>query len=207
MREFEAARATSGAVMYMHQVDIARYPNATKLLQGLEGKLKGTQILDAYLDACTADDQKDARLARKIALQKGLKWAAGPMVSVHQGLIRAPVGGEIVDACGFLPTFSKKVDRVIVTSVWFDAYEFGSDFDRPKNAHRLTRTVLHETVHWVREVAGASDEIQVGGHYNGHLEEAGHYFETRAYGSANICTAAEIEDALFSIRTYPPKSP
>ena len=65
-------------------------------------------------------------------------------------------------------------------------------------AARLVRTTLHEVVHWVREMAGASDQALVGGLINGHYEEAGHYFERLAYGAPNVCTDGELLDARMT---------
>ena len=64
---------------------------------------------------------------------------------------------------------------IIVTHIWFDAYETCGETDRAKNAERLTRTVLHEAVHWVRDAVGVDEDITEGG-YKGTAEEADHFF-------------------------------
>jgi hypothetical protein len=112
--------------------------------------------------------------------------------------LKVPEGGKIVEACGFTDTFGK-TPFIIITYVWFDAYEFGIDSEREKNATRLIRTLLHETVHWVRETIGADDQITVGGRFRGHMEEAGRYFESRAFATPSLCNDAEILDALTAI--------
>lgn len=169
--------------------------------RGIEGTLKGQpKIRDAFLDACMADDQfQSPKVAEKLAKDRALRWATGPLVDVHEGLIKPPVQGRIVDACGFTDTFGLRKPFVIITSFWFDALEFGFDLDPNRAGNRLMRTLLHELVHWVRDQAKASDEILVGG-YKGHYKEAGHVFEENAYGTANICTENEIWDAILSRR-------
>lgn len=186
--------------MFMDPIDMKIYPKSTKLLQTLGTTLKkDTKVLDAFLQACTADDQsKPPTVAKKIAIEQALRWSTGPRVDVHQGFVRATADGKVVDACGYQPPFGSAM-LLIITSIWFDAYEFGTDVDRPRNAHRLTRTVLHEAVHWVRQQAHASDQILIGGGYKGHYEEAGHVFEEWAYGSTNICTEDQLLDAMASI--------
>ena len=185
----------------MDQSDIKKYPKAAKFIQGIEGALKlQPKIRNAFLDACMADDQfQSTKVAEKLAKEKALRWAAGPLVDVHEGLIRPPVAGQVVDACGFTDTFGFRKPFVIITSYWFDAFEFGFDVDPDRAGNRLMRTLLHELVHWVRDQAKASDQILVGG-YKGHYQEAGHVFEEAAYGTANICTENEVWDAILSRR-------
>jgi hypothetical protein len=186
----------------MDPSDMKKYPKCTQLIKTLESSLKGKRrILDAFIEACTADDQNQSPIvAERIAREQALRWATGPRVDVHEGLIRPPVAGKIVDACGFTDTFGK-TPFVIVTSFWFDAVEFGFDVDPDRSANRLTRTLLHELVHWVRNEANASDEILVGGALKGHYREAGEVFEEMAFGSANICTDDEVWAAILSRRT------
>ena len=187
--------------VHMDPSDIQKYPKSARYIQGIEGTLKGQpKIRDAFLDACMADDQfQSPKVAEKLAKDRALRWAAGPLVDVHEGLIKPPVQGRIVDACGFTDTFGLRKPFVIITSFWFDALEFGFDLDPNRAGNRLMRTLLHELVHWVRDQAKASDEILVGG-YKGHYKEAGHVFEENAYGTANICTENEIWDAILSRR-------
>lgn len=184
--------------MLMHKDDTARYPRCAALLQRKPGAIKGTRIFDAFIEACTVGEQSDAAKARKIAVNEGLRWAAGPMVEPRPGLIKAPALGEITEACGFFPAFFRPFDRVLVTDIWFKAYEHGLASDQGAAAARLVRTTLHEVVHWVREMAGASDQALVGGLINGHYEEAGHYFERLAYGAPNVCTDGELLDARMT---------
>ena len=187
--------------MHMDQSDIKKYPKTAQFIQGIEGTLKlQPKIRNAFLEACMADDQfQSPKVAEKLAKEKALRWAAGPQVDVHEGLIKPPVEGQIVDACGFTDTFGFRKPFVIITSFWFDAFEFGFDVDPDRAGNRLMRTLLHELVHWVRDQAKASDQILVGG-YKGHYKEAGHVFEELAYGTANICTENEIWDAILSRR-------
>jgi hypothetical protein len=183
--------------VFINNEDKKIYPKSVKLLQGLDLALD-PKVRKAFLDACVADDQfKPLAEARRLA-REALTWGTGPRVDVRQGLVRATDAGEVVDGCGYHPPFGAAM-VVIITSFWFDAYEFGTEVDRPRNAERLIRTLLHETVHWVRHHAGASDQILIGGGYKGHYEEAGHVFERWAYGSDNVCTTAHLLDALASI--------
>jgi hypothetical protein len=180
----------------MDPTDMKRYPKGALLLRSLETTLKGKpKVRDAFLRACTEDDQtQPTKVAEDIALKKALRWAVGPRVDVHEGMIKATESGKVVDACGFQSPFGSG-QLLIITSFFFDAHEFGIDEERGKNASRLTRTVLHEAVHWVRQEARASDEIAVGG-FKGSYKEAGHVFEEWAYGTANICTDEELFDAM-----------
>ena len=93
--------------MFMGPTDMKKYPKTTQFIQGIEGTLKGQpKIRNAFLEACVADDQdQSTKVAEKLAKEKALRWATGPRVDVHEGLIRPPVQGEIVDACGFTDTF------------------------------------------------------------------------------------------------------
>jgi hypothetical protein len=186
----------------MNPTDMKKYPKSTKFIQGIEGALKGQpKIRSAFLDACMADDQtQSTAVAEKLAKEKALRWAAGPIVDVHAGLIKPPVQGQIVEACGFTDTFGLHKPFVIITSFWFDAFEFGFDVDPNRAGNRLMRTMLHELVHWVRDQVKASDEILVGGGYRGHYREAGHVFEEAAYGTSNICTEDEVWSAILSRR-------
>ncbi|MBR0870714.1 hypothetical protein JQ633_10120 [Bradyrhizobium tropiciagri] len=189
--------------MFLVPTDMQKYPKVTKFMQGIDGALKGQpKIRNAFFEACMADDQfQPTKVAEKFA-KTALTYAAQPRVDVAQGLIRPPVQGEIVDACGFTDTLGVSFGRkpyVIVTSFWFDAFEEGYDVDPTRAGNRLMRTLLHELVHWVRNEAKASDEILIGG-YKGHYQEAGHVFEEWAYGSANICTESEIWNAILSRR-------
>jgi hypothetical protein len=186
--------------VFMDPIDMNKYPQSTKFIMGIEGALKGQpKILNAFLEACMADDQfQSPKVAEKLAKQKALRWAAGPRVDVPGGLLKVPVQGQIVEACGFTDTFGK-TPFVIVTSFFFDAFEFGFDVDPNRAGNRLMRTLLHELVHWVRNEAKASDQILVGG-FKGHYKEAGHVFEETAYGSANICTDDEVWNAILSRR-------
>jgi len=177
--------------MWMHNDAIKKYPRCANLLQTLNGTLS-TKERDAFLAACTADNQKDRKAAESIARQKALKWSIGPKVVVHDGLLK--IG---TDACGFQPLGPNfgPGQELVVTSIFFDAFEFGSSADHANNAERLKAIVLHEAVHWVRQEAKASDVI-----YEGlDIHEPGQFFERLAYGKVH-CTDAEINDALGSMR-------
>lgn len=180
--------------------DIKKYPACTKLLQALPVRLKGGPVLKAFLRACSEGAPKPAA-AEKIARDKALRWGENPLISIKEDMSRIPLGdGEIGEACGYTPPFDGSRHLVLITAIWFDAVEFGSSADRPANESRLVRTFLHEAVHWVRDKAGAPDTIQIGGSYKGTAVEAGHQFEEWAYGSSNICTRAELWDAISSQR-------
>jgi hypothetical protein len=185
--------------MFLDAADMKQFPKCTQVLQHLEVTLRGRpKVLNAFLRACMADDQgQPPRVAEGIARSRALRWGTGPRIDVLQGTIRAPAGGQIVDACGFHNTFGN-FNQLEVTSVWFDGVEFGSNADLVKNIERLTITVLHEAVHWVRQEAGATDDIRTGGKYKGGSSyEAGGWFETEALGR-RVCTPDELSDAILS---------
>ena len=110
-------------------------------------------------------------------------------------------GGGFGSACGYHSSFdkafnSKAKSKIMITSFWFDRVEYGSMADLPKNEHRLTTTFLHEAVHWVREEAGAPDEIDIS--YKEPPKEAGRYFEELAFDISNVCTEPDIWDSMLS---------
>jgi hypothetical protein len=150
------------------------------------------KVIKAFIDACTADAQigSGAGAAEKFARQ-ALTWATPPVVRPSKTLLRGTS-----PMCGLF----FKGDLVDVTDIYFNAFEFGSEPDRNNNARRLTTTVLHEAVHWVRRRAGATANVFMG--FGG--EEAGDAFERLAFGQgSNVCTIgrnSEVEDALFSVR-------
>lgn len=190
--------------MWMHSDDVKNYPKCVELLQTLPVKLKKRkEVLDAFLMACSLGAPKPAA-AKKIALTQALKWGAGPALIVHDGLLNVPTGGGAIGhACGYHSSFDKAFNpkaksKILITSFWFDGFEFGTSVDRAKNEHRLTTTFLHEAVHWVREEAGAPDEIELS--FKEPPREAGHYFEELAFGISNVCTEPELWDALLSQR-------
>jgi hypothetical protein len=183
--------------MHMGPEDMKKYPDCTKLLQHLKITPK---ILNAFLESCKADALNGASPARvEHVARTALLWGGAPLVDVHAGDLNVPVLGNVGPACGFTNTFGKGDPFIIVTHIWFDAYENCGEADRLKNAARLTRTLLHEMVHWVRDKVKADDDITIGG-FKGTPEEAGHFFEMKAYGSRNICNEAEIKDAIASMR-------
>jgi hypothetical protein len=188
--------------MFMSREDLNNYPKCAKLLAALAGTVRGQpKVFNAFLDACTADDQtQPAKVAKTLALTKALPWGPGPRIDVTVD-IKATDSGKIVEACGYQVPFKLKgrPDIIQITSAWFDAVEFGI-VDTQKNTGRLTRTLLHELVHWVRQEAGASDDVQIGGSYKGRAMEAGHYFEQNAFGTPNVCTTDNVLDALLSRR-------
>lgn len=191
--------------MQMYKDDMKKYPKCAALIRALESTLKGNQkVLNAYLQACMEDDQNKSAAAAGQVARKALKWATAPQIELKEGLIEAPVAGEFSDACGFHNTFGKALGTgkhlIVITSIWFDAFEFCSaETDRRDNARRLTATLLHETVHWVREEADASNLLLVGG-FKGHYQEAGRTFEEWAFGSPSVCTDADLHDAILSMR-------
>jgi hypothetical protein len=184
--------------MIMSNDLMATYPRGTKLLQNLESSLKADKpVFDAWLKACMSEVQrKSPKVARKIALEKALRWASGPAIVVREGLITIKGTAAEHGACGFQPAFMGPGHILLITSVWFDAYEYClTDSDRKKNARRLTTTVLHEAVHWVRQEAEAYDDIEDDDHIP---QDAGSMFERWAFGKMN-CNLEEITDALASI--------
>jgi hypothetical protein len=179
--------------MRMNGNDIKKYPKCTKLLQGLEKDLmKQPKVLKAWLDACTADVQRqDPKVAKRIALTQALKWNAGPMIDVRPGMIKIP-GSDGDMACGYQPPFDSGKNFLWITSFWFDGFEYClMDYECKKNAHRLTTTVLHESVHWVRQEARAYDDVED--------KDAGDMFEKWAFGKS-VCTNDDVLEAMLSIR-------
>ncbi len=184
--------------MRMYKSEMQKYPECVKLIQHLETRVKGQpKVLEAFLRACTADDQPKKSNAKTVALQC-LKWAVDPLVVVS-ATGQAVADGQAVDACGFHNTLLG-VNQLEIIQVWWDGYEFGSPSDRIRNAHRITTTLLHEAVHWVRDTVGASDEIAPPT-FRDFPEEAGHFFERLAFGKPNVCTVEELDDAILSVRT------
>ena len=184
--------------MRMYKSEMQKYPECVKLIQHLETRVKGQpKVLEAFLRACTADDQPKKSKAKTVALQC-LKWAVDPLVVVSASG-QAVADGQAVDACGFHNTLLG-VNQLEIIQVWWDGYEFGSPGDKIKNAHRITTTLLREAVHWVRDTVGASDEIAPPT-FRDFPEEAGHFFERLAFGKPNVCTADELDDAILSVRT------
>jgi hypothetical protein len=181
----------------MDPEDMKKYPDCTKLLQHLVIPAK---VLNAFLEACKADDLRGASPARVEHIARtALRWGGAPLVDVHAGDLKVPALGNVGLACGFTNTFGKGDPFVIVTHIWFDAYENCGEADRAKNAARLTRTMLHEMVHWVRDQVRADDDVTIGG-FKGTPQEAGHFFEMNAYGSHNVCNDADMKDAIASMR-------
>ena len=185
--------------MKMSDDDIKKYPDCAKLIQNIRTSV-APKVRDAFFDACKADylDGADPAHIDRVS-HMALVWGQPPILSVHQGELKVPERGKITLACGFTDTFPGHKPFIIVTHIWFDAYETCTEADRATNAIRLTRTALHETVHWVRDAVGADEDITAGG-FRGTPEEAGHYFEMQAYGSSNICTEAEIKAAIATMR-------
>lgn len=183
--------------MFMSKEQMEMYPLSTKLLQSLETTLKANRpVYDAWLKACMSEVQRqDPKIAKKIALEKALRWATGPRVEVKQGLITIRGTEAAHGACGFQPAFLGPGHVLLITSIWFDAYEFGTEVDRKDNARRLTTTVLHEAVHWVRQEAKAYDDIEDDARIP---QDAGSMFEKWAFGATN-CNLDEISDAIASI--------
>ena len=189
--------------MILGEEDRKKYPNCTRLLTNLGSTVRAQpDVLKAFLDVCKADDQfKSTDQQVEAIAQRALRWSTPPTIEVEKGLIKAVAGGKSVEACGWNNSFRTPV-LIEITSFWFDAFEFGSPADRAKNTVRLTRTVLHELVHWVRNEAGASDDALDGSLFRGgHYREAGELFEERAFGVASLCNDNELGDAILSRRT------
>jgi Metallopeptidase toxin 3 len=201
--------------MFLDHDDAKRYPKCKGLMMKLEGTLKHQpQVLKAFLDICKAADQplpdKDVE---KIAREKALRYGVGPRVKLRDGLFKAASGGDVVQACGFNNGFDHILHSnlpvyIEITSFWFDAFEFGYEPERA--GRRLTITLLHELIHWVRDLTNASDEVRVsssilasGELVRGQTWEPGFLFEQTAYGIKNNCNEDEIFDAMISFRKRP----
>jgi hypothetical protein len=188
--------------MFMDPADVKKFPKSVQFLRGVNATLtRKPKIRDAFFKACKADAQRrPTKVAEQLA-RNALAFGGPPRVDVVPGLLRVPVEGSVVDACGFTNEFgavfhSGATPFVQITSFFFDAVEDGFDPDPDRAGNRLMRTVLHELVHWVRGAANASDGILVGSD----LKEAGHVFENWAYGTSNICTDDEVWAAILSRR-------
>jgi hypothetical protein len=196
-----AAGRQKEMAMFMLKDDMTKFPRCTALLKNLDATLKGRpKVLDAFLEVCKAGDQlKSTPQQVEVIARRALKWGTPPRLEVAEGMVKGVAMGHSFEGCGWNNDFGK-TPFLVVTSFWFDAFEFGI-VDRDKNAERLTRTVLHETVHWVRSEAGATDDAMDGSLFGkGQLREAGELFEERAFGVASVCTNAELLDAILSRR-------
>jgi hypothetical protein len=201
--------------MFLDPDDVKKYPRCKVFISEIENNLKKEpNLLKVFLETCKADEQpKPASVVEKIAREQALRYGAGPRIKVEEGLVQAVSDGVVSPACGWnngLGNVLNKKNKVFIemTSLWFDALEFGVDPVRAGN--RLRRTLLHELVHWVRDMTGASDTIQVGSSLRtdgsfvrGEAVECGHLFEERAFGSRNICNDDERFDAMTSFRKRP----
>src|SRR4029434_3051584 len=107
--------------MWMHNDSVKKYPKCAALLQSLNGVLSKKER-DAFLQACTAENQQNRTIARNIALNQALPWSVGRKVVVQEGLLT--VG---VSACGFQPLGPnyRPGQELLVTSIYFDAFERG----------------------------------------------------------------------------------
>jgi hypothetical protein len=112
---------------------------------------------------------------------------------------------KVIEACAVNDNITAALHKtpvvIEVISAWFDAFEFGyypGDIGRP--GRRLTNTLLHELVHWVRGQTKASDEAEVPGYIPG---EAGELFEKIAYGESPYCNDDEVFSAMISFRKRP----
>jgi hypothetical protein len=189
--------------MRMDPNDAQKYPKTIQFLTTIERRVKlQPTVLNAFYEACEADEQNnDLKVARSFA-EKALRWGAEPLISVYPGMIEVEKGSA---ACGYMNTLGVPLGKkahIDITSFYFDAFEFGFDVDPNRAGNRLMKTVLHELVHWVRDQAQASDRVLDGGHFRGRWVEAGEFFEEKAYGQSRVlCTDDEIWAAIFSRRT------
>ena len=199
--------------MFLDHDDAKKYPKCMDLMVKLELSLKHQpDVLKAFFTVCKAANQPtSAKDVERIAREKALRYGAGPRIKVHEGELKGIVqdtpGGKrtVVQACAVnddVTAVLRKTPVVIeIISPWFDAFEFGyypSDPDRP--GRRLTITLLHELVHWVRGQTNASADATVPSYIPG---EAGELFEKIAYGDSNLCNDDEIFDAITSFRRRP----
>jgi Metallopeptidase toxin 3 len=199
--------------MFLDHDDEKKYPKCKALMMGIEGSLKHEpDVLKAFLTVCNASSQPtSAKDVERVAREKALRYGVGPRIKVHEGVLMGIVqntpGGKrtVVEACAVNDTITavlRKTPVVIeVISAYFDAFEFGyypGDPFRP--GRRLTITLLHELVHWVRGQTKASDDAEVPGFIPG---EAGELFEKIAFGGSDLCNDDEIFDAITSFRKRP----
>jgi Metallopeptidase toxin 3 len=160
--------------MFLDHEDAKKYPKCMDLMMKLEVSLKHQpDVLKAFFTVCKAASQPtSAKDVERIAREKALRYGAGPRIKVYEGVLKGIVqdtpGGKrtVVQACAVndnVTAVLRKTPVVIeIISPWFDAFEFGyypSDPRRP--GRRLTITLLHELVHWVRGQTNASDDATV----------------------------------------------
>ncbi|MBV9558986.1 MAG: hypothetical protein JOY90_00760 [Bradyrhizobium sp.] len=187
----------------------------------LEASLKHQpDVLKAFFTVCNAARQPTpTKDVEKIAREKALRYGPGPRIKVYErgesfyipGIVQDTEGGprKVVQACAINDTVTAVLHKTPVViemiSPWFDAFEFGyypGDQGRP--GRRLTITLLHELVHWVRGQTKASDNATLPGYIPD--QEAGELFEKVAYGdtiATNLCNDDEILDAVTSFRRRP----
>jgi len=185
-------------LMIMGDADRQRFPRSARLISTLDGSLP-RKVRDAFIDACTAPIQRrPVAVAKRIATTQALPFAVGPRIRIVAGLVRRPEAGKVVEVCGFTNSFVSPT-IIEITDIYFNAFEFGlAPTDQTNNAARLTRTLLHELVHWVREQAKATDDVDMS--FKQAPVEAGVFFEQLAFGNTPLCDNANIEDAILSVR-------
>jgi hypothetical protein len=159
------------------------------VLQPKRLKTENAKTWNAFLRACKVE---------KWAIT-ALTYASGPRVLVREGMVPLPNNGQ---ACGrHVLIKAMGVNQVHLASKIMQAYEYGYTYppDDLQNARQLEATLLHELVHWARDMAGLSSE-----HINDDsidpdlFGEAGELFEFWAY-NRRFCTVKDIEAGQSSI--------
>jgi hypothetical protein len=203
--------------MYLDHEDEKKYPKCKELMLKLEGSLKHQpDLLKAFFTVCKAARQPtSAKDVERIAREKALRYGAGPRIKVYEGgskgfyipgMVQDTEGGkrEVIEACAINDNITAALHKtpvvIEIISPWFDAFEFGyypGDSGHP--GKRLTITLLHELVHWVRGQTKASDNATLPGFIPD--QEAGELFEKVAFGdTAHLCNDDEVFDAITSFR-------
>jgi hypothetical protein len=198
--------------MFLNHEDEKKYPKCKELMFKLEASLRHQpDVSKAFFTVCNAAQQPTPpKDVEKIARQ-ALRYGPLPRIRLYErpGFIRA-LGweggkGTIGEACAWNDHITAALHHtpveIEIISPWFDSFEFGyypGDPTRP--GQRLTITLLHELVHWVRKQTKASDDAEVPSYLPG---EAGELFERIAYGGLYPCNHDELFDALTSFRRRP----
>jgi Metallopeptidase toxin 3 len=137
---------------------------------------KFTQLVRTMLPTVTHDKKlmaamKNHSWADDATLKKGLMWGSGPLVNVAM-LVPKEEGGKTITPTGGYRLKSNIID-VGIGDV--GRYQTGQDVRTTARGHvpLVTIILLHEMVHWAREVSQTNETPGV---------EDGFEFEKEAYG-------------------------
>jgi hypothetical protein len=149
--------------MRMSDDQISKYETFAKLVRTtLPTVMHDKKLMAAMKNHSGADDA---------TLKKGLMWGSGPLVNVAM-LIPKEEGGKTVT-----PTGGYRLNSNIIDVGMGDVgrYQTGQDMRTTArgHVHYVAIILLHEMVHWAREVSQTKEILG---------EEDGFEFEKEAYG-------------------------